>query len=116
MRDYSKNPVPNWPSGDGTGPDIGDISSDLLPDLNVSNATLEIGTDTVEYWYDLKDFKENNPRPANHTAHSAVNCSLIEVGEDQYWRWDNWNKTGPFSIQTLFYNSIIYCTSVKEAN
>ena len=106
MREYSNRRAPDW-AFDYSG-DIGDISPHLHPDLDVLNATLEISTDTVEYWYDLKDFKEDNIMPANHTAHSAVNCTLIEVGEGEYWSWDNWNKTGPFSMQDLCQDSIIY--------
>ena len=116
LREYSKVRSPDWAFGSNTDPEIGDISPHLLPDLYVSNTTLEIGTDTVEYWYDLKDFKDNNIRLANHTAHSAVNCSLIEVGEGKYWRWNNWNRTGPFSMLDLCHDSIIYGSSAKEAD
>ena len=116
MREYGKGRAPDWVTGNNTDPEIGDISSHLRPDLNVSNTTLEVGTDTVEYWYDLKDFKQNNTRPANHTVHSAVNCSLIEVGEGQYWRWDNWNRTGPFSRQDLSHDSIIHGPSTNKAD
>ena len=115
MREYGKGRAPNW-AFNNSDPEIGDISPHLLPDLDVSNATLKIGTDTVEYSYQLKDFHENNIILANHTTHSAVNYSLIEVGEDKYWRWDNWNRTGPFSMQDFCHDSIIYDPSVKEAD
>ncbi|KAG0633224.1 hypothetical protein HOY80DRAFT_653717 [Tuber brumale] len=70
----------------------------LPSDLVVSNTTLNLAREnTVEYSYNLKDFKENNAIPLNHTVHSSVNCSIIEVGEGQYWRWDNGNRTGPFN-------------------
>ena len=89
--------MPGWALGNKT--EFGDINPHLRSDLNVSNTTLNVGTDTVEYWYDLKYFEEDNILLANHTAHSAVNCSLIEVGEGQYWRWNKWNRTGPFSMK-----------------
>ncbi|KAG0137922.1 hypothetical protein HOY82DRAFT_644982, partial [Tuber indicum] len=74
-----------------------DISNYLLSDLQVSNTTLNLTKNTVEYSYILKDFKEGYAIPSNHTVHSAVNCSLIEVGKGQYWRWGDGNRTGPFS-------------------
>ena len=54
--------------------------------------------------------------PANHTAHSAANCSLIEVQEGQYWRWNKWNRTGPFSMQDFSHDSIIHSPSVDKAD
>ncbi|KAG0633223.1 hypothetical protein HOY80DRAFT_930306 [Tuber brumale] len=75
-----------------------DISAYLPSDLVVSNTTLNLARkSTVEYSYNLKDFKEGYAIPLNHTVHSSVNCSIIEVGEGQYWRWDNGNRTGPFN-------------------
>ena len=80
-------------------------SSDLLSELRIGNSTLEepVGPNTVEYSYQLKDFHEGYTILSNHTVHSAVNCSLVEVSsEGQYWRWNNWDRTGPFGIQGLF--------------
>ncbi|KAG0634068.1 hypothetical protein HOY80DRAFT_1100936 [Tuber brumale] len=74
-----------------------DINSYLPSDLQISNTALKVDTNTVEYSFELKDFKEGYARPSNHTVHSAANCSLIQVGEGQYWRWDNGNRTGPFN-------------------
>ena len=110
MRDYTPHSGPVWAFGDNHDYEFGDNNPVLRSDLTVSNATLEVGTDTVEYWYDLKDFKEpeNYARLANHTVHSAVNCSLIEVEPGQFWRWNKWNRTGPFSMTHLSYDSIIY--------
>lgn len=89
----------NGPYSNSSGIDFGDNSPILQSDLSIPNTTLELGKDTgmVEYWYDLKDFENNNVKLSNHTVHSAVNCSLIEVEQDKYWRWDKWNRTGPFS-------------------
>ena len=115
MRTYSKNPAPDW-AFNYTNPELGDISSHLRPDLNVSNTTLELGTDTVGYWYDLKDFKKDDIRRTSHTAHSAVNCSLIEVEEGQYWRWDKWNRTGPFSMKHLSHDLMIHTPGVNGAD
>ncbi|KAG0633451.1 hypothetical protein HOY80DRAFT_1105449 [Tuber brumale] len=84
---------------DKTGIDfrIGDdISPNLLSDLQMSNTTLKVDTNIVEYTYELKDFKEGFSRPSNHIVHSTVNCSIIEVDDDQYWRWNKGNRTGPF--------------------
>ncbi|PUU83788.1 hypothetical protein B9Z19DRAFT_962480 [Tuber borchii] len=89
--------VEDWAFGNNTALEIGDINPDLRPYLSILNATLEVGTDIVEYSYDLKDFKQDYTRLSNHTVHSAVNCSLIEVEQGQYWRWNKWNRTGPFS-------------------
>ena len=116
MRKYTKTSGPDWAYSNKSDHEFGDNSFYLRSDLNVSNATLEIGTDTIEYWYDLKDFKEDDIRPANHTAHSAANCSLIEVEVGQYWRWNNWNRTGPFSMQDLSHDSIIHGPSVDKAD
>ena len=80
-------------------------SSDLLSELRIDNSTLEglVGTSTVEYSYQLKDFHEGYTILSNHTVHSAVNCSLVEVSsQGQYWRWNNWDRTGPFGMQVLF--------------
>ncbi|KAG0635127.1 hypothetical protein HOY80DRAFT_1094826 [Tuber brumale] len=77
---------------------IGDDINQYLPsDLQMSNTTLKVGANQVKYSYNLKDFKEGYARPSNRTVHSAANCSLIEVGEGQYWRWGNGNRTGPFN-------------------
>lgn len=116
MRTYTQTKGPEWAYGENRDWEFGDNSPFLRSDLNVSNATLEVGTDIVEYRYDLKDFQENNIMSANHTAHSSVNCSLIEVGEGKYWRWNNWNKTGPFSMRDLCHNSVICSPSAKEAD
>ncbi|KAG0137910.1 hypothetical protein HOY82DRAFT_644957 [Tuber indicum] len=51
----------------------------------------------IRYSYNLKDFKEGYAMLSNHTVHSTANCSLIEIGDGQYWRWGNGNRTGPFS-------------------
>ncbi|KAG0137926.1 hypothetical protein HOY82DRAFT_582775 [Tuber indicum] len=75
-----------------------DISAYLPSDLQVSNTTLNLaGKNTIEYSYNLKDFKEGYAIPLNHTVHSAVNCSIIEIEDGQYWRWGNGNRTGPFN-------------------
>ncbi|KAG0137921.1 hypothetical protein HOY82DRAFT_512807 [Tuber indicum] len=74
-----------------------DITPYLPADLRILNTTLNLTGNTVEYSYNLKDFKEGYAIPSNHTVHSAVNCSLIQIGEGQYWRWGNGNRTGPFS-------------------
>ncbi|PUU83783.1 hypothetical protein B9Z19DRAFT_1038355 [Tuber borchii] len=95
LRNYGQTRMPGWVLRNDT--EFGDINPDLRPDLEVLNTTLGVGIDTVEYWYNLKDFNENNTIPTNRTAHSAANCSLIEVGEGQYWRWNKWNRTGPFN-------------------
>ncbi|PUU83791.1 hypothetical protein B9Z19DRAFT_1071646 [Tuber borchii] len=74
-------------------------SSGLLSELRIENSTLEepVGPNTVEYSYQLKDYHEGYAIISNHTVHSAVNCSLVEVSsEGQYWRWNNWDRTGPF--------------------
>ncbi|KAG0137900.1 hypothetical protein HOY82DRAFT_496838 [Tuber indicum] len=90
---YAKSPV--WAHGKNFN--IGDdINPYLSSDLLVSNTTLNLSGNTVEYSYNLKDSKEGYSIPSNHTVHSAANCSLIEVGEGQYWRWGNGNRTGPF--------------------
>ncbi|KAG0634073.1 hypothetical protein HOY80DRAFT_1061535 [Tuber brumale] len=89
---YSKNAT-----GAGSFHIGDDISSYLPADLQVSNTTLNLTRNTVEYSYNLKDFQEGYAIPSNHTVHSAVNCSLIQIGERQYWRWVNGNRTGPFS-------------------
>ena len=115
MRSYGQVRAPNWGFGNFSDLELRDKIPNMS-DLNVSNAMLEVGTDTVKYRYDLKNFTENKPGPTNRTAHSAANCSLIEVGEGQYWRWDNWNRTGPFSMRDLCHDSIIYSPSVKEAD
>ncbi|CUS15585.1 unnamed protein product [Tuber aestivum] len=97
-----------FPGGDGdTNTETGDSGSqfklgdDISPylesDLQVRNATLKVGKNTVEYSYDLKDFNGGYTTPSNRTVHSTVNCSLIQVGDGQYWRWGNGNRTGPFS-------------------
>ncbi|PUU83795.1 hypothetical protein B9Z19DRAFT_1038365 [Tuber borchii] len=73
-------------------------SSDLLSELRIENSTLEepVGPNTVEYSYQLKDFHEGYAIPSNHTVHSTVNCSFVEVSKQgQYWRWNNWDRTGP---------------------
>ncbi|PUU83790.1 hypothetical protein B9Z19DRAFT_1038356 [Tuber borchii] len=75
-------------------------SSDLLSELRIENLTLEepVGPNTVEYSYQLKDYHEGYTILSNHTVHSVVNCSLIEVSrQGQYWRWNNWDRTGPFN-------------------
>ena len=80
-------------------------SSDMLSELRIENSTLEepVGPNTVEYSYQLKDFHEGYAILSNHTVHSAVNCSLVEASrEGQYWRWNNWDRTGPFGMQDLF--------------
>ena len=80
-------------------------SSDLLSELRIENSTLEepVGPNIVEYSYQLKDFHDGYAIPSNHTVHSAVNCSLVEVhSQGQYWRWNNWDRTGPFGIKNLF--------------
>ena len=79
-------------------------SSDLLSELTIENFTLEkpVGPNTIEYSYQLKDFHEGYTILSNHTVHSTVNCSLVEVSsQGQYWSWNNWNRTGPFGIQDL---------------
>ncbi|KAG0137899.1 hypothetical protein HOY82DRAFT_644931, partial [Tuber indicum] len=73
-----------------------DINQHLQSDLEMSNTTLNLSASTVEYSYNLKDFKEGYARPSNRMVHSAANCSLIEVGEGQYWRWSNGSRIGPF--------------------
>ncbi|KAG0137923.1 hypothetical protein HOY82DRAFT_597189 [Tuber indicum] len=96
LHDYAK--LPDWGHGKKSNFSIGDdISPYLLSDLQVSNTTLNLTRNTVEYSYNLKDFKEGYAILSNHTVHSAVNCSLIEVGKGRYWRWGNGNRTGPFS-------------------
>lgn len=82
----------------------------------MSNSTLELGTEVVKYSYELKDFKENYARLSNRTVHSAVNCSLIEVEQGLYWRWNNWNKTGPFSMQEFRPRLIIHGASISDAD
>ena len=80
-------------------------SSDFLSDLKIENSTLEepVGPNTVEYSYQLKDFHDGYTIVTNHTVHSAVNCSLVEVSDKgQYWLWNNWDRTGPFGMQDLF--------------
>ena len=114
MRHYSEIRIPDWALSNNT--EFGDISPHLQSDLNVSNTRLEVGADTVEYWYDLKKFEEDKIMPANRAAHSAVNCGLIEVGKGQYWRLSNRNKTGPFSMQDLCHNLIIHNLSINEAD
>jgi len=80
-------------------------SSDFLSELKIENSTLEepVGPNTVEYSYQLKDFHDGYIIVSNHTVQSAVNCSLVEVSpKGQYWRWNNWDRTGPFGMQDLF--------------
>jgi len=116
LREHTQAFGPAWAYGNNKDHEFGDNSSYLLSDLKVSNTTAKVGTDIVEYWYELKDFKEEDIRPTNHTAHSAVNCSLIEVKEGQYWRWNNWNRTGPFSMLDLCLDSIIHDQRANEAD
>ncbi|KAG0137915.1 hypothetical protein HOY82DRAFT_666824 [Tuber indicum] len=93
---YAKSP--EWAYASNSTFSTGeDINLYLPSDLLISNTTLNIGTNAVEYSFELKDFKEGYAMPSNHTVHSAANCSLIQVGEGQYWRWGNGNRTGPFS-------------------
>ncbi|KAG0635125.1 hypothetical protein HOY80DRAFT_1094813 [Tuber brumale] len=73
-----------------------DINPSLSLDLQVSNTTLNVRGNTVEYSYNLKDFQEGYAIPSNRTLHSTANCSLIEIGDGQYWRWSNGNRTRPF--------------------
>ncbi|KAG0634071.1 hypothetical protein HOY80DRAFT_1100964 [Tuber brumale] len=85
-----------------------DINSSLPYDLQVSNTTLNLTRkNAVEYSYNLKDFKEGYAIPSNHTVHSTVNCSLIEVGDGQYWRWSNGNRSRPFSWGGEVYNEVV---------
>ena len=80
-------------------------SSDMLSELKIENFTLEepVGSNTIEYSYQLKDFHEGYTILSNHTVRSAVNCSFVEVSsQGQYWHWNNWERTGPFSMQDLF--------------
>jgi len=80
-------------------------SQDFLSGLRIENSTLvePVGPNTVEYSYQLKDFQEGYTILSNHTIHSAVNCSLVEISsQGQYWRWNNWDRTGPFGMQDLF--------------
>ena len=110
VRKYAK--IPKWM--DDTGPVgrylvLGKLpfttianSSAFLSELKIENSTLEepVGPSIVEYSYQLKDFHDGYTIVSNHTVHSAVNCSLIEVSsEGQYWRWNNWDRTGPFGMQ-----------------
>ncbi|PUU83782.1 hypothetical protein B9Z19DRAFT_962341 [Tuber borchii] len=76
----------------------GDDNPYLVSDFRVSNSTLKepVGPNDVEYSYQLKDFKEGYAILSNRIVHSTANCSLIEIGEGQYWRWNNWERTGPF--------------------
>ena len=101
MREYTQTKGPDWAYGNNSDPEFGDNSPFLRSDLNVTNATLEVDTDIVEYWYDLKNFNEGYAELSNHTVHSAVNCSLIEVEDGKYWRWNKWNRTGPFSMKYI---------------
>ncbi|KAG0634072.1 hypothetical protein HOY80DRAFT_929240 [Tuber brumale] len=88
---------PDWVYNRSINFHIGDDINPYLPsDLQVSNTTLNLTGNTVEYSYILKDFQEGYAIPSNRTIHSAVSCNLIEVGKGQYWRWGNWNRTGPF--------------------
>jgi len=92
--------MPQWAavSGSQLDPEFRDNKNFDVPfGLEVSNSTLEVGINTVKYSYQLKDFQEGHVILSNRTVHSAANCSLIQVAEDQYWRWDNWDRTGPFS-------------------
>ncbi|PWW74540.1 hypothetical protein C7212DRAFT_209427, partial [Tuber magnatum] len=94
---YAK--VSEWADGSKGAFSFGDDRSpDLESDLQVSKATRRLDTHTVEYSYILKDFKGGSARLTNHTVHSSVNCSLIEVEDGQYWRWKNGNRTGPFGM------------------
>ena len=90
----------------------------LVSDFRVLNSTLKepVGPNTVEYSYQLKDFREGYTILSNRTVNSAANCSLIEVGQGQYWRWNNWERTGPFSMQGSRPNSIIDSPSNKSIN
>jgi len=95
----------------GTFPFTTANSSDLLSELKSKNSTLKepAGPKTVEYSYQLKDFHEGYTILSNHTVHSAVNCSLVEVsGQGQYWRWNNGDRTGPFRMQGLCYYYYYY--------
>ena len=80
------------------------VNSDLLSKLKIKNSTLEepLGPNTVEYSYQLKDFHEGSTILSNHTVHSPVNCSFVEVSGKQYWSWNNWDRTGPYCKQGLF--------------
>ncbi|CUS15583.1 unnamed protein product, partial [Tuber aestivum] len=103
----------DWSHGEEAVFRIGDdISPYLESDLQVSNATLRVGTNTVEYSYRLKDFDGDYTTPSNRTVHSSANCNLIEVGESQYWRWDNGNRTGPFRLLSRLND---YSASASEA-
>ena len=110
-----KNPS-NYHSG------IEDGGTSLLSDLDIINSTLEkpVGPNMVKYSYQLKDFKEDYAIQSNRTIQSSVNCSLIEVEHEQgqYWRWNNWNRTGPFSIsmQDPCHNSLIHSPCVNKAD
>ncbi|PUU83780.1 hypothetical protein B9Z19DRAFT_1172710 [Tuber borchii] len=74
-----------------------DNSSYSLSGLEISNSTLQVGTSAVNYSYQLKDFQEGYTILSNRTVHSTVKCTLIEVKQGKYWRWNNWNRTGPFN-------------------
>ncbi|KAG0635126.1 hypothetical protein HOY80DRAFT_1140123 [Tuber brumale] len=92
-RKYAKSPI--WANGKNFS--IGDdISLYLQSNLQESNATLNVRGNTVKYSYNLKDFQEGYAIPSNNSVHSTANCSLIEVSENQYWRWSNRNRAGPF--------------------
>lgn len=94
LREYAN--IPGWGDYALEDPGFGDNSSYSLSGLEILNSTLQVGTSTVKYSYQLKDFQEGYTILSNRTVYSAANCSLIEVEERQYWRWDNWDRTGPF--------------------
>ncbi|CUS15584.1 unnamed protein product [Tuber aestivum] len=116
MRAQKYASVPDWAYGENSAFSFGDdISPYLESDLQVSNATLRVDSDSVQYSYILKDFKEGYSRLTNHVVHSSVNCSLIEFDKGHYWRWNNGNRTGPFGMWDPFGDSIIHGLSTSKA-
>lgn len=117
MREYAK--LPKWVYKANSGDEFEDNSPLLLTDLKITNATLKepVGPDAVEYSYRLKDFQEGYTILTNRTVHSSTNCSLVEVGKQgQYWRWSNWERTGPFSMEDFHHDSIIHGRSFNKVN
>ncbi|PUU83781.1 hypothetical protein B9Z19DRAFT_1060706 [Tuber borchii] len=96
LREYAK--IPEWFTDySREDPEFGDNSSYSLSGLEISNSTLQVGTSAVIYSYQLKDFQEGYTILSNRTIHSVASYSLVEVKQDQYWRWDSWDRTGPFN-------------------
>ncbi|KAG0137898.1 hypothetical protein HOY82DRAFT_535229 [Tuber indicum] len=74
------------------------ISPNGTDNTKVNKYASREDTNAVKYSYNLKNFKESYAGPSNHTVHSAANCSLIEVGEGQYWCWGTGIEPNHFSI------------------